>query len=163
MCFFITVPPRKKRRLDGLDGLGSVTVSEESALDNLALEREQRRDATARLRMGKAKTSSEELTVPHELSKLTAFFKEILDGEVRKLESEAMDEDESEEVKVDLEGMLSFHAQENGGTLNKRDMALGFMQTLILKNENIISVEQNEWNGEIALGKGPSFYTQIPQ
>lgn len=79
------------------------------------------------------KSSSEEMTVPQELSKLTAFFKYILDGEIRKLEAER----DEEPVKVELGEMLKFHAEKNGSVINKRDMALGFLQTLILKTAGL--------------------------
>lgn len=61
-------------------------------------------------------------------------------------------------VQVELEGMLRGQAELNGATLSKRDMALGFMQTLILKNEDIVQVEQQQFNREILLSKGPQFY-----
>ena len=57
--------------------------------------------------------------------------------------------------------MLNIHAENNESILTKRDMALGFMQTLILKNENIIEVEQDEFYGDIYLRKGADFNRQI--
>ena len=132
-----------------------IIISEESEEIRERIRREKEREIRRRK---KVITSSEELSVPQELTKLTAFFKNILDGELRKLEMEGVEE---EEMKINLEDMLLSHAERNGAILTKRDVALGFMQTLILKNENVIEVEQQEYFGDIYLLKGSDFYRQI--
>jgi len=114
-------------------------------------------------------SSSDEPSVPPNISRLTAFFKHILSEEMNKLQRFRLEEQEEEEeeqeqiVAVDLEQMLTFHAQQNETNVNRRDMALGFMQTLILKNEDMIEVEQQEWNGAIHLMKGPRFDIDLLQ
>ena len=116
-------------------------------------DRERRREEKRRRRERKEKfTSSEEISaVPHGESKWTEFFSMIFDKEIR------IKRDEGEEEKIELDGMLRSAAAENVEdedmeyTITRRDMALGFMQVLILKNNEKIDVEQDGWNQPIYL------------
>ena len=92
----------------------------------------------------KIPSSSEEASVPARKSKLTEFFKRIFDEQM------GIKRMEGEEEKIELEEMLIRQTEQNVGRgeiveITKRDMALGFLQTLILKHNEDIEVEQNGW------------------
>ena len=153
-CIYLVPEKEERRRLRDIVS-STAEIEEEESEERRERKRKKRKEKKRRM-----KISSEELSVPPQITKLTAFFKSILDGELRKLESEGVQE---EELKINLEEMLRFHAQSNDARLVKRDIALGFMQVLILKHEDIIEVEQEEFNGDIYLLRGSGFDRRMSQ
>ena len=129
-------------------------------------ERERRRRIKKRREKEKKRReeSSEELTVPPELTKLSVIFKQMIDNEIRRIIIEEEIEYEYEQdIKIDLEELLESGARANDARVTARDVALGFMQTLILKTSDIIQVKQEKYFDPIYISKGNDFDKPIKQ
>ena len=102
-------------------------------------------------------TSSSAATVPCELSLLSQRLARLIYDAFEEMKRDPTFDGDERNLRINLEETLENAATQRGATLSKRDTGLGFLQVLILKNEDIIQVSQDEFYQAIMIEKGPGW------